>query len=245
MLENRNEYETIFSLEGHHWWYRVLHERTIQSIQQHFSEKNISILDAGCGTGGLIKKLSESGYGAIIGTDISDTALDLALKKTNTTLRKSDLRNYFSEFPNEKHDVIVFNDVLYFFSETEIQFILQEANNALNKHGIIIINFPAGKIFSGNHDRAVAIKKRTSKGEFAKLVPGSMLVEQSVYWPFLLSPAIAVVRAFQRNVLKNQSSDLKETSSSINNLLYRITASETHLFPHAPMGSSFFCVLKK
>lgn len=243
MLENTEEYQKIFSLEENHWWYRSLHELTLNSIQKDFSEKNISILDAGCGTGGLLQKLHIAGFTNIKGTDVSEIAIDFAKKKVTSPLFQSDLQNYFSQH-TEKNDVIIFNDVLYFFSPEEIKTILGQAEKTLNKNGIIIINIPSGNIFSGGHDKAVGIKKRFSRGEFLKLIPGNLKIKENKYWPFILSPAIAAKRALQRILNKNSNeSDLKQ--ESMNSILFSITSLEKKYLPHAPFGSSLFLVLKK
>lgn len=244
MLNNKAEYEKIFTLEDSHWWYRSLHELTLNSIQRHFSEKNISILDAGCGTGGFLKKLQDRGYTNIKGTDFSETALEFSKQKVNSVLRQSDLRDYFQKNINDKNDVIIFNDVLYFFSEEEIKSILQDAEKSLNTNGIIIINNPSGKIFSGGHDKAVGIRKRLSRDEFLKLVPGNMELNENKYWPFILSPFIAAKRSLQRVFNKSsEESDLKQ--EALTSLFYFITSFEKKYFPHACLGSSLFLVLKK
>ena len=47
------EYELMDAAEDHMWWYRALHQRLIDAL----AGVQGSVLDAGCGTGGLLARL--------------------------------------------------------------------------------------------------------------------------------------------------------------------------------------------
>ena len=57
----KNAYEEMYVVEDKHWWYVVLHELVLLFSKYNFSHQSLDILDAGCGTGGLL-----SVYGAIL-----------------------------------------------------------------------------------------------------------------------------------------------------------------------------------
>ncbi len=45
-------YQDTYAVEDRHWWFRNLREILTQSIRRHLTlTGNLSILDAGCGTG--------------------------------------------------------------------------------------------------------------------------------------------------------------------------------------------------
>ena len=75
MLGNKDEYDRMAEAEGKHWWYRSLHERVLRTIQKQFASRDIDILDAGCGTGGLLSYLRDNGFTNLQGFDISEFAV--------------------------------------------------------------------------------------------------------------------------------------------------------------------------
>ena len=62
MIGRSEEYAKMFELESQLWWYRHLHERTEAALQQQFGQRrDMQILDAGCGTGGMLDFLGQKG----------------------------------------------------------------------------------------------------------------------------------------------------------------------------------------
>ena len=62
MLKNDQEYQQMYNAETNLWWYKILHEKVFDQIKRHSKNQEISLLDAGCGTGGLITFLKKNGY---------------------------------------------------------------------------------------------------------------------------------------------------------------------------------------
>jgi 2-polyprenyl-3-methyl-5-hydroxy-6-metoxy-1,4-benzoquinol methylase len=75
--------------------------------------KNLKILDLGCGYGTLNHHLTKIEYDLCIGIDWSSNAIERAKKENfkNSTFIVHDIQNYK---PNQKFDVIIFNEVLYY-----------------------------------------------------------------------------------------------------------------------------------
>ena len=87
MIDSKEEYIKMENVESKHWWYVSLHNLTLKTIQKAFKQKDISILDAGCGTGGLLEKLISNNYKFVEGFDISEDAVEIArLKKIDIKL---------------------------------------------------------------------------------------------------------------------------------------------------------------
>ena len=54
----RSEYATMFRVEETHWWYSALHRLIVQALEAELPDwRNKEILDVGCGTGAILKRL--------------------------------------------------------------------------------------------------------------------------------------------------------------------------------------------
>lgn len=98
-----------------------------------------SILDVGCGEGIIQEKIGEDNYLRYIGIDISDNAIKQAMKKNSDITRflTSDALSYET---NLTFDVIIFNEILYYFSREKITELLKKYDKILDNDGIIIVS---------------------------------------------------------------------------------------------------------
>jgi SAM-dependent methyltransferase len=248
VIENKNEYVKMDSVEKRHWWYKTLHELVRVNIKSHFHSKKINILDAGCGTGGLLEYLKSNNYVNLSGFDLSADAVEISHNKS-LNVKSLNLIDYKDR--GEKYDVIISNDTMYFFSLKEQRSILNNFHNSMKNKGIIILNLPSFRAFHGTHDRAVGIQKRFNKKMVRDMVDLSKFeICQKFYWPFLLSPIVLLVRLFQSIKLNfwkkiKIKSDIDMPSSFINNILYKIVGLENKYIKNKPFGSSLLIVLRK
>src|SRR5687768_1313002 len=76
------EYFRMAAVEAEMWWYTSLHACLLAAIQDSFgANKEIRILDAGCGTGGFLRYLRHHGYTNSVGIDIANIAVELSRKQ--------------------------------------------------------------------------------------------------------------------------------------------------------------------
>ncbi len=250
MINSPLEYKRMGDAEDSHWWYLTLHEMVAKTIAHHYRDKTINILDAGCGTGGLLKHLSSKGYGNASGFDVSSHAIAIARSK-NVEAELLDIRSVCARYNKSSFDVIIANDVLYFLSRTELKPLLECFYGLLGRTGIVIINVPVLGVFSGEHDRTVGVNKRFTKTEVIELVKGTPFRLTSLsHWPFILSPGILAVRYFQRlqrqlGIAPKNRSDIKSHSKITNTFFKFFCDLELYSGLYFPFGSSVFAVLAK
>jgi len=248
--EKFHEYQKMFSVESTLWWYKILHLLIYRAIKSCFDKTDISILDAGCGTGGMMRYLINKGYNNIQGFDVSKHAIEFT-RKCDLEVTELNLLDFTESRLNNKFDVIISNDTLCYFDDPADQKqVLSNFYNNLNKGGIVVMNLPALDQFEGIHDIAVGLKMRFTVDRFKNLVDSEMFeINQMRFWPFLLSPLIYIIRKNQmRKIIKNDYevvSDIDVPFLPINQLLYMITKLEISTFNNFPFGSSLLVTLKK
>ncbi len=71
----KEEYGRLFELEEHLWWFVGMGKISLTLLNRFLEDQSQrSILDAGCGTGGMVEHLRT--FGAVTGVDLSSQALD-------------------------------------------------------------------------------------------------------------------------------------------------------------------------
>lgn len=253
MIENRDEHRRMHEVERQLWWYQTLHGKILAAIERQFGDRRtgLKILDAACGTGGLLSVLHDRGYTDLVGFDYSRHAIDFS-RERGLDVTFGDLKNVADFRPGQTYDVIVCNDALYFLTDHEIETALAAFRARLNSGGILLINIHAFNAFAGTHDVAVGSTRRFTRADFARYVQAAHLnIVRDTYWPFFLSIPILAVRQWQRFQLKNGhadgqtvESDVRYPGDAINTVLKSVTWVEQKLIPRAPFGSSLFMVLE-
>jgi 2-polyprenyl-3-methyl-5-hydroxy-6-metoxy-1,4-benzoquinol methylase len=96
-----------------------------------------SLLDLGSGEGILQQRLGRSNYSRYVGVDVSQAAIDVARSREDgrTRFLCSDVATFV---PDEQFDVIVFNEVLYYFSDPVL--VLRHYEQFLKPDGIFIVS---------------------------------------------------------------------------------------------------------
>ena len=251
MIGKRLEYQKMYDAERKLWWYRILHAKTIRVIS-HYNSNNqdIKLLDAGCGTGGMMESLRLAGFSTVIGFDASADAVEFS-KSRGFTVFEHDLTQLADFQTSTKVDILICHDVLCYFDDTTIIALFEQVRDRLNPDGIFITNNNAHPVFSGAHDVVLGIKRRFTKKELQQLAhQAGLQVSYATYWSLFLSPLIALVRGFQRiamkvGVLKPTVSDVSVPPVWLNQTFWAIVRLEEKLLKSAPFGSSIFMVFSR
>lgn len=242
----------MFEVEDRMWWYKTLQDRVIHELKTCSPDyRNLRVLDAGCGTGGLLTRLAAEEIRLIEGFDYNEHAVEFS-KSRGLPVSRKNITDF--DYPPESFDVIISNDVLYQFNDPDLQGALHCIYKALKPGGIFITNNNAFAVFSGIHDIAVGSKRRFVRADFDRFLEAfpDLHIMKATYWSLFLSPLILGVRRFQHLRLKlgwvkagEVRSDVSMPSEPVNRLLYRICTLERRLLEQSPFGSSLFLVIRK
>ncbi len=243
----------MFEVEKDLWWYRILHEKIFDSLQERFSnQRDIKLLDIGCGTGGLLDFLREKGYTNLQGIDYSEAAIHFAQSR-NLKVTYLSVDNVADHFDGQQFDAIICDDVFYCLDTVQIEQAFCQIASLLKSGGLFLSNNNAFASFYGTHDLAVGGKHRFVLADFKPIIQKSkLLLVQASYWSLFLAPLIWAVRFSQRIQLKcgfldesNLTSDVEMPAVWLNDLFYKLVKIEERLVKTGFWGSSLFLKIKK
>ncbi len=132
-------------MEQRKYWNDVAEKKEFTTdFQMHefekYVERDLLILDVGCGYGRTLNELQENGYKKLIGVDFSNAMIE----KGNRLFPKLDLRVMESkliDMPDESCDAVILVAVLTCIIDDEEQLnLLREIKRVLKRDGIIYIN---------------------------------------------------------------------------------------------------------
>lgn len=234
----------MHDFETNYWWYVGLHELILHFINKKSGGEQLSILDAGCGTGRLLELLSKY---KTVGFDFSDEAITFCQNKGLNNVFKQDINSWQ---PNEQYDVIASIDVICSTGINNYKKILQNFHSGLKKDGILILNLPAFEILRRNHDKAVFVGKRFRIKELKKSLKESGFKVNFISYrlPFLFFIILAE-KLFQKLFRREKAeSDLKQLPKFVNSFFLFVNRIENFFFRFISnpfLGSSVFVVAEK
>lgn len=236
-----NQYEVMFQQEEHHWWYLGMRRLTQALLDEWYAgPRPAEILDAGCGTGGMMAWLGQ--YGRVSGVDIADEALDLARSRALTRLVRGSVDAL--PFRSAQFDLVTSFDVLYHLRVSDDLAALAELHRVLRPGGLLLIRVPALNWLRGRHDVAVHTRHRYGKIELrSKLENAEFTVRHLTFANSLLFPLAPVKRLLEQRD-RDGLSDLWRPPRAINAVLTGTLGAEAALIRRGslPVGLSLVAV---
>src|SRR5438067_8293474 len=101
----------MYEAEDTHWWYRGMRGVMFSLLDlKERPARQPHILDAGCGTGGNLHALAQSGYTNLAGFDLSPIALEFCRKRGLDNVKQGSI----TDIPYEEgtFDIVVSCDVV-------------------------------------------------------------------------------------------------------------------------------------
>ncbi len=244
---DRPEYESMYELEDHHWWFvgrRCLALTLIEQWIEFFPGSRI--LDVGCGTGGNLEALAR--YGAVHGLDINPIAVDFARRRPLPNLNQAS--GLALPYPANSFDLVTIFDVLYHRWIVDDGTAINELYRVLRPGGWLLLTDSALPILWSSHDQIYYARQRyTLRPMRNKLAGAGFAVRVSSYANTLLLPAFLLVRLTMDWLPVAGDIDRQGTFPEwFNRLLTQVRSLEAIWLRKGrslPIGSSLICLSQK
>ncbi len=226
------EYALMDKAEARMWWYRALHVRLADAL----AGVRGRMLDAGCGTGGLLACLRAARPDlALAGVEWSGEAVQRAAQKSGAAVTRASI--HALPFADVSFDGAVAADVLC-HAAVDPAAALSELHRVLRPGGLLVVNMPAYAWLLSAHDRRVHnVRRWTAGGTTAALQQAGFVRVRARYWNGLLLPLMVLQRKLlARNA--GAASDVAPFSPWLNATLHAITRLERCLPVPLPAGGS-------
>lgn len=191
------EYRKMAEVEDTMWYYRALHRHVTSALRTAVAP-GAAILDAGCGTGGLLRALRREDRGwRLAGLDFSPLACELTRERTGALVLEGSVEQI--PFGANSYAAIVSCDVLCQVAHPERA--LAEFRRVLRPGGTLVLTMPAYQWLYSYHDRQVGNRWRCSRGELLSMVRhAGFKPERASYWNTLPFPLAVVKRKLLSSV---------------------------------------------
>jgi ubiquinone/menaquinone biosynthesis C-methylase UbiE len=226
---NHEEYEVMYQVEDHHWWYLGMERITCALLERAWppnrEARSLKILDAGCGTGAVMKYLAR--YGEVTGFDFSAEALKFSRRRGHTRLAQASVLQI--PLASDQFDAIVSFDVICETGVDDRQ-ALREFARVLKPGGIMLLRLPAYTWMRGQHDVAVHVAHRYTRREVDdKLRETGLSPLHTSYANTFLFPLAAAKRWSEHFLPQQHGSDLTLNPGTTNGMLRTVLSAEAPL----------------
>ena len=239
-------YKEMIELQEKHWWF-VARRDVIQSFMKvQMNESSTSkVLEIGCGVGGNVGLLSQSGN--YLGIDMHKPAIDYCSEKfPQYNFYCARVEDIPHEFSSNKFDSIYILDVLEHIDDQLA--ILKSTQHHLTQNGKILLTVPAFEFLWSPHDDFVHHVRRYTKNGLKKtLEEAGYKVERISYFNSILFPLALIQRLGMRLMKKELSTHLSTPLAVVNWLFRVIFGQEAWILKHTnlPVGLSIMAVVSK
>jgi SAM-dependent methyltransferase len=185
-----SEYATMYRVEETHWWYSALHRLVFQALEAELPDwHDKQILDVGCGTGAILKRLGNPERN--VGIDLAPEAISFCRQRGLDNVRQGDICAL--PFEDASFDAVICSSVLYHEWVADVAGAVRGMHRVLRPDGVLVINVPAFRFLHSAHDHAVMTARRFRKSEIRELL-NDFRIRRLTYWTTFLFPLALVAR---------------------------------------------------
>jgi ubiquinone/menaquinone biosynthesis C-methylase UbiE len=241
------EHEIMRAVEDRYWWYQALRQHVADVIEP--SGPNFSLLDAGCGSGGMLAALRERFPQAeLSGIDAFERGVQLTAER-GLDARLMTASVHELPFPADSFNFVLSLDV-WSHADVDDALAAHETLRVLRPGGRLILNLAAFEFLKGAHDHATDVVRRYTRPEVRAVLEGAgFIIERLTYWNLSLMPPIALARWLsRRRIARDEArSDFRPLPALVNTTLKGIAALELSASRHLslPFGTSVLAVARK
>ncbi|MBV8401799.1 MAG: class I SAM-dependent methyltransferase [Acetobacteraceae bacterium] len=232
------EYALMDEAEDRMWWYRALHARLFECLAGVTGR----VLDAGCGTGGLLAYLrGQRPDLVLIGLERSGHGIRRAAAKSQAPVVCGTVNSI--PFDAFCFDAAIVADVLC-HGAVDPEAALPELKRVIRPGGRLIVNMPAYPWLLSVHDRRVHNVRRQTASQVRRMLAAagfSQVVAR--YWNGLLLPLMVAQRKlFSRH---DSASDVARFPPQLDSILHGVTEIERRLRVAPPAGGSVLATVTR
>ena len=243
----------MYALEESLWWFTGMREVT-RALLDPFCPPGRArdVLDAGCGTGGMLTWLERyAGGGRVAGIDISEAGLEFCRGRGLRDVSQASVTEL--PFGGESFDLVTSFDVLVQLpGEGSDELAMREMFRVLRPGGVAFVRAAAYEWMRSGHDEALNTQRRYTLPQLVgRMERAGFRVRRATYANSLLLPAAVVRRLLLKRLgLADRGSDVRPPGSErLNRALASALKAEASILkrPDAklPAGLSALCVAQK
>ena len=204
-----DEYLKLAEVEDQMWYFRSLHRHVRRELERTLADGGAkqAVLDAGCGTGGLILRLRAARpQWKFAGIDFMPVACELARRRCGPEVDVRVASITALPFADQSFDAVVSADVICQVVDPEVA--MAEFFRVLRPGGVVVINVPAYMWMWSYHDDSCQTKHRYTRPEIATLLGDAGFVDaRTTHWNALPFPVVWAKRKIFRTA--RDTSDVK------------------------------------
>ncbi|HEX8117118.1 MAG TPA: class I SAM-dependent methyltransferase [Pyrinomonadaceae bacterium] len=247
------DYADLYALEESLWWFVGMREVTRALLDPFCAPgPRRDILDAGCGTGGMLTWLERyAGGGRVAGVDISTDALEFCRGRGLQDVTQASVTSL--PFADGTFDLVTSFDVLVQLpGEGSDEEAMREMFRVLRPGGFAFVRAAAYEWMRSGHDEALDTRRRYTLARLVeRMARAGLRVRRATYANGLLLPAAVIRRlVLKRLGLADPGSDVRPPGPDLlNRALATALKAEAKLLARSnvnlPAGLSVICVAER